>query len=125
MACMRRNRLTASNFGIICGMQDSTLCGKTVQRLLYGKSLNTEGVKFGRINESIAIEQYQTLYGVQVQTCGLFIDKNNPFMGARPDGLVGENGITEVKCLLSVGEQNLKSAKVKGGCYQVINGEIR
>lgn len=33
-----------------------------------------------------------------MQPCGLFIDLDNGFLAASPDGLIGADGIAEVKC---------------------------
>lgn len=35
---------------------------------------------------------------MSVTPCGLFIDTEKPFLGASPDGLLGTDGIIEVKC---------------------------
>jgi hypothetical protein len=35
---------------------------------------------------------------IRVKPCGLFIDSEFPFLAATPDGLIGEDGITEIKC---------------------------
>lgn len=36
-----------------------------------------------------------------IKPCGLFIDRDNPYLGASPDGLLDENGLVEIKCPLS------------------------
>lgn len=33
-----------------------------------------------------------------IQPCGLYIDCDNPFLGASPDGLLDEDGLVEIKC---------------------------
>lgn len=82
---MRKDRLTASNFGIICKMQNYTLCGSTVKKVLYGRQLNINAVAFGRLHEKTARERYEKRYEkykVKVINCRLFIDSENPFLGA-------------------------------------------
>lgn len=65
----------------------------------------------------------------KVNKCGLFIDINNPYLGASPDGLVGEDGMVEVKCLHSVQEEDLPEAvkdKQKGLCLEKSkNGKLQ
>jgi len=36
-----------------------------------------------------------------IKSCGLFIDYENPCLGTSSDGLIDENGLIEIKCLLS------------------------
>lgn len=38
---------------------------------------------------------------INIEPCGLFIDKTYPFIGATPDGLVEDDVIVEVKCPIS------------------------
>jgi len=47
---------------------------------------------------------------MSVRNCGLFINPNYPFLGASPDGLVGESGIVEIKCPF-----NGKNSKISPG----------
>lgn len=94
--------LTASNFGSVVKRREQTPCHNLVKRLLYSRELSTAAVLFGRVHEKNAIEDYEKLTGVTVEPCGLFISKETPFLGASPDGLVGSEGIVEVKCLSSV-----------------------
>jgi len=37
----------------------------------------------------------------EIKPCGLFIDTENSYLGASPDGLIDENGLVEIKCPLS------------------------
>lgn len=54
---------------------------------------------------------------------------SNPYLGASPDGLVGEEGLVEVKCLHSVQEEDLSEAvkdKQKGLCLEKSkNGKLQ
>ncbi|KAG0417891.1 hypothetical protein HPB47_005279, partial [Ixodes persulcatus] len=53
---------------------------------------------YGRDNEPKAIERLETDKGVNVKKCGLFVDREYPYLAATPDGLVGEDTVVEVKC---------------------------
>ncbi|CAG9771483.1 unnamed protein product [Ceutorhynchus assimilis] len=86
------------------------------------KELHTEAILYGRINEKTAIVKYEQINNVTVDRCGLFIDPNHPFLGASPDGLIGEKGIIEVKCLPSI-KGKLVESEVPH-CYSIINNEI-
>ncbi|GFX98996.1 hypothetical protein TNCV_4301711 [Trichonephila clavipes] len=47
-------------------------------------------MKYGLANEEIARKQYEREYSTEVKICGLFVDKDKPFLCASPDGLVVE-----------------------------------
>lgn len=52
------------------------------------------GIQF----ESIAKTEFETMYNCKVLPAGLFIDFKLPFLAASPDGLIGNDGIIEIKC---------------------------
>ncbi|CAN8019815.1 unnamed protein product [Ixodes persulcatus] len=93
----RRKRLTASSFGRVCKMKPTTSCECTVACLLY-TFVCTPAMQYGRDNEPKAIERLETDKGVNVKKCGLFVDREYPYLAATPDGLVGEDTVVEVKC---------------------------
>lgn len=72
---MRKDRLTASNFGSICSLRDSTLSANTVKNIIYPADLSRNAdIVYGRLNESKAIQIYEERSGHKVQKYGLFID---------------------------------------------------
>lgn len=82
-------------------MRSTTNTAKTVEHILHSKSFLTSlppPLLYGIENESIAIQKFQEQTGIDVLKCGLFIDKENPFLAASPDGLIGSDAIVEVKC---------------------------
>lgn len=93
-------RLTASNFGRICKRKVNTSPDKLVRSLLYGGFVGNKATKYGLKHEASAIEQFESLTGLKVSECGLFIGKEDEFfLGASPDGvLTSENAILEIKC---------------------------
>lgn len=36
--------------------------------------------------------------GVPIEKCGLFIDTDHPYLGASPDGLIGDKRVVKIKC---------------------------
>lgn len=98
----RMNRLTASSFAKICKMKETTSCHSTVVSIINPKDLNTEAIKYGRVNEAKAIDIFQEKFNERVMPCGLFVRPEYPFLGASPDGLVGDDTVVEVKCLPSI-----------------------
>ncbi|KOB67839.1 hypothetical protein OBRU01_19204 [Operophtera brumata] len=99
---LRRQLLTASNFGKIIKKRDSTNAS-IVKALLYKRDLShVSSIKHGVENENTALNQLSVQLNVDIQSCGLFIDPNIPYLGATPDGLIGEDKVVEVKCPISV-----------------------
>lgn len=94
----RSKRLTASNFGKICRMRESTPCAKTVSNLLYNSFKGSNSTRYGIEKEPFAIAAIEERIGKMVTPCGLFIDEEFPWLGASPDGLLDDDGIVEVKC---------------------------
>ena len=53
-------------------------------------------MSYGRQQHEIdAIKYLKMNQGVDVQKCSLFIDKEMPYLGASPDGLIGKDTIIE------------------------------
>ncbi|GFU98728.1 yqaJ domain-containing protein [Trichonephila clavipes] len=77
-------------------------------RIVYGRDLCNAAMEYGLANEEIARNQYEWEYSTEVKICGLFVDKDKPFLCASPDGLVGDDGLIENKCPYSaIFESNL------------------
>lgn len=55
-----------------------------------------KNMEWGTENEPFAREEYQDTFGVKVVQVG-FVELNE-FVGVSPDGLVGEDGLLEIKC---------------------------
>ncbi|GFW63951.1 yqaJ domain-containing protein [Trichonephila clavipes] len=94
----RSLRLSSSFFKEIACRKKSTPCSKLVMRIVYGRDLCNAAMKYGLANEEIARKQYEREYSTEVKICGLFVDKDKPFLCASPDGLVGDDGLIEIKC---------------------------
>ncbi|CAB3223521.1 unnamed protein product [Arctia plantaginis] len=100
----RRQRLTASSFGKVC-KRGLVKCGPLVKNLLRGANLeNVKSIQHGKDHENIALEQLTVFLSsidgspCNIEKCGLFVDEKIPYLGASPDGLLGEDKIVEVKC---------------------------
>ncbi|KAJ8896947.1 hypothetical protein PR048_002293 [Dryococelus australis] len=111
---LRRSRLTARNFGVVCKWKDALSCTNLVKNMEYGLR-----------NEYIAIKRFERDSGLSVTKCGLFVDLEKGFLRASPDGLIKEeNTVTEVKCVPSAIPQGLiTTAKEKKGFFMEIMSE--
>eukprot|EP00057_Strongylocentrotus_purpuratus_P017583 XP_011672057.1 PREDICTED: uncharacterized protein LOC105442031 [Strongylocentrotus purpuratus] len=87
----------------------------TIKRLMGYETLNPnlQSLKYGRLMELVSRKTYETILkenghqDVQVEECGLFIDRSKVFLDASPDGLVScaccdETGLLEIKCPRSI-----------------------
>lgn len=67
-------------------------------------------LKHGSEHEATATEQLASQLNIKIEPCGLFVDKKLPFLGATPDGVVGEDTIVEIKCPISAFKTSLNQA---------------
>ncbi|XP_060861867.1 uncharacterized protein LOC132938894 [Metopolophium dirhodum] len=93
-----RKRLTASKFGEICKMRENTSCKIKVHNILYKYPTMCKSMSYGIEMEPHARRQFEELKGLDVRTCGLFIDREFPHLAASPDGLIDDDEILEIKC---------------------------
>lgn len=107
----KKDYLTASKFGMVCRRRPYTAAHSSIMSIMYPADLGTnEYVKFGVDNEDLASQIYMDVYNVTVEKCGLFIYEKVCYLAASPDGLVGDNGLVEVKCVPSIEEDKIRQA---------------
>ena len=122
----RRKRLTASVVGAIAKMKKTTKKSKKVESLLYNKFRGNAATRYGTAMEHKTTLQYKTYQqqhghpGLKVESCGLVISLDNPWLAATPDGLVNDPsdvnqplGIMEMKNPYTARSQTLKEASEK------------
>ncbi|CAG9770188.1 unnamed protein product [Ceutorhynchus assimilis] len=111
----RKKRLTASNFGRIIKLRDTTNREKVVNNLLFSTFKGNFATKYGQDNEPNAIKDFEQMTGKIVKKSGLIIHKDHPFLAASPDGLiVKENALVEVKCPYKAQNSTIEEAVNKG-----------
>lgn len=54
-------------------------------------------LEYGRAHEKVAIQELEHQIEIKIAECGLFVDEELPFLTASPDGLIGEDGLVELK----------------------------
>ena len=97
---LRTGRVTSSNFGAAISLARRNVepSKSFLNYLLKTKDIShLAAIKYGVDNESVAIKEYEQEFGLKVFKCGIFLDTCG-FIGGSPDGLVGSDGIIEIKC---------------------------
>ena len=93
----RRSRLTASNFGSVIKRKKNTFPKSHLQKVLSpatSRSKTPESCLWGKTNEQVAIAKYLEQLKSDEKSvtactqCGLFINTETPWLGARPDCLL-------------------------------------
>lgn len=96
----RKGKLTASNFGAAAGVNPYCTRKKAL-RLQLGMEKFSGAIDaciWGTKNEKNAIKDYMVRTGNVVVSKGFYTHPDYPWLGGSPDGLVGDDGIIEVKC---------------------------
>lgn len=101
-------------------MRKTTSCAGIVKSILYQTFYGTFATKWGKEHEDVAIYQFSEQQNVVVKCCDLFIDKKYPYLAASPDGLIGTDGIVEVKCPSSASQFTPFDTKVSRGHIIII-----
>ncbi|GFY45684.1 yqaJ domain-containing protein [Trichonephila inaurata madagascariensis] len=71
-------------------------------------ALTTTAMRYGLANEKLSQIIFIKIFS-DVKKCGLFVDPENPYLCTSPDGLIGSDGLIEIKCPYSA--KNCKNLK--------------
>ena len=100
----RRGLITASNAGAILNLdpnRDPDDVMRQMVREWHGAEPEFTGniaTEWGVGNEATAFGQLEMLIVPPVHKCGFIVSEKYPWLGASPDGLIGGDGVIEVKC---------------------------
>ena len=81
---LRKQMLTASNFGAVCQMRPSTSCAARVREILYPPISDAVALRYGHDYEDTARRELKIELKKEIRLCGLFIDQGSRFVGAAP-----------------------------------------
>ncbi|OXU21297.1 hypothetical protein TSAR_011565 [Trichomalopsis sarcophagae] len=98
----RSELLTPSNFGRICRRRTTTSCASIVKNMLYPPVLNLPALTYGIENEANSRIRLSKKLKKNIELAGLMIDPNDEYLGASVDGLIGNDGIVELKNPISI-----------------------
>ena len=107
---LRRGVVTASNFKYIVTSTGDPVSpsprkkymDKLFDEIISGKVIDgfkSDHMKRGNEQEPQACRDYEFIQGVDVEHVTIFLDENKK-IGYSPDGLIGENGLVEIKTAL-------------------------
>ena len=95
----RRGKLTASNIGSVLGLCPWTSRLEALNRAMgLSKFEGNDATRWGTAHESDGILAYSAHTGNLVDQTGLHVHPTTTWLAGSPDGLVGTEGIIEVKC---------------------------
>ena len=113
----RRGKLTGSNIGAALGVNPWKSPEDLIRQMVrdhHGAESEFTGnvaTEYGTLHEPLALMDYFGKTGNMVEECGFFVHPEIDWLGASPDGLVGEDGLIEVKC--PFGLRNKKGDELK------------
>ena len=124
----KHERITSSNFGMICNMKESTKPENAIKSLLGYSTFSSAFTEWGISHEPAARKKYELVTGKKVVQCGLVVHPKYPHLGASPDGLVNSDGVLEIKCPASQKWKNLSPLDCctdsKFYCYVNDKGDV-
>lgn len=94
----KQERLTSSNFGVICKLKENTKPENTLKGLLGYNTISSSFTQWGISHEPAARRKYEIVTGEKVLQCGLIVHPKYPHLGTSPDGLIDSDGVLEIKC---------------------------
>lgn len=99
---MRNRRVTASSVGAVLGL-DPFRNRDDVMRAMVREALGAESeftgnvaTEYGQYHEAGAVAEFEMETGLDVEKCGFYPYED--WLGASPDGLIGEGALLEIKC---------------------------
>ena len=100
---MQKIRLTASYFGRVFRRIKSRYPKSLLDSLLSDKVLNTLSTRWGKENETRAVDENEQLTSLRTEKCGLYINPRCCWLGASPYRIVSDEkenspGLVEIKC---------------------------
>ncbi|MBI0275408.1 YqaJ viral recombinase family protein [Hafnia alvei] len=97
---LRRDNLTASMIGSALGSNSHQSLEEAILQKVGGGLFESRGssdTDRGHRLEDVARKIYEQREGVSVEETGFITNRNYPGLGVSPDGLVGDNGLLEIK----------------------------
>ena len=112
----RRKRLTASRFGEICKIRDTTSFAPTRSAASHIPQAvcSTEAIEYGKASERLA-EEFKKQTGLSVRPSGLVVSSDFPYLAASPDGIASDGNVLKLKYPFTARSMTPKEAASKFG----------
>lgn len=100
----RVGKVSGSNVGAILGLNPYKTADDVLREMVREwhcaerEFKGNQATLWGTFNEDGAIAEYQMETGNKVEECGFFVHPEHEWLGASPDGLIGKDGVAEIKC---------------------------
>lgn len=113
----RVGKLTGSNIGAALGINPWKTPDDLIRQMVReyhgaeSEFVGNTATAWGTAHESLALLDYEMETGNTVQECGFFVHPEFDWLGASPDGMIGNLGLIEIKC--PYGLRNVKKPKFK------------
>lgn len=108
----RRGRLTGSNVGAALGLNPYKSPDDVIRQMVrehHGAEPEFQGnvaTQHGSFHEAGAQAEYTMETGRVVKETGFHVHEGLDWLGASPDGLVGDDGVVEIKCPFGQRDKN-------------------
>lgn len=108
----RIGKVTGSNVGAILGMNPYKGADDVLRQMVreyHGAEpefVGNRATEWGSFNEDGAQAEYTMETGRAVQETGFHVHEGLDWLGASPDGLVGDDGVVEIKCPFGQRDKN-------------------
>lgn len=106
-----QKRITASNFGKICKAKRVDM-DQLARSLIQRPTLHTGPILRGKKYESVALEKFEGATGLKTAKCGLFVNREHPYLAASPDAVFGQTIPVEIKCPFVSRNKNIDTVTV-------------
>jgi len=100
----RKGKLTGSNIGAALGVNPWKTPEDLIRSMVrsyHGAESEFKGniaTEYGQLHEPLATMDYFGKTDNFVEECGFFVHPDYNWLGASPDGLIGADGVIEIKC---------------------------
>lgn len=127
----RKGKITGSSVGAILGLSPYQKPEDVMRRMVRDFHGAENEVKdnivfqYGRLNEKFALADFEDETFLSVKETGFNVSEQYEWLGASPDGLVGDDAIIEIKCPFSKRESSdFKSIKEMPHYYAQVQIEL-
>ncbi len=100
----RKGKITGSAIGAILGLSPFTTSKDVMRRMVRESNgyesefLGNVATNYGTANEPVATFDFTLETDLQVTETGFHVHPNYDWLGASPDGFVGDDAVIEIKC---------------------------